>query len=55
MAPRILQRRRDTGTLATLFWDILATKGTFTAGQRDEIMSIGDGEEKAVFVKGEKV
>lgn len=51
----ILQQRRDTGTLATLFWDIPATNGTFTAGRFDEIMSIVDGEEKVVFVKGEEV
>ena len=42
MVPHILQRRRDTGTLATLFRDILATKGTFTAGQLGEMMSIAD-------------
>ncbi|MFQ5517817.1 MAG: hypothetical protein ACE5E8_09605 [Acidimicrobiia bacterium] len=37
-----------------MFGDSLATSGTFTAGQFDEIMSIVDGEEKVVFVKGEK-
>jgi hypothetical protein len=34
-----------------LFGAILATDGAFTAGQLDEIMSVVDGEEKAVFVK----
>jgi len=38
-----------------LFRDIVVTKGTFTAGQLDEIMSIVDGEDEAVIVKGEEV
>ena len=32
----------------------LCNNGTFTAGQFDEIMRIVAGEEKVVFVKGEK-